>query len=783
MNFHNVMKTASKWGAAMLVLLTGLTSQAQVTLKADGPGNTYQLIESKGFGIESPDCRHTSFGPHVTEIFDNTLGRNVFVFHSHPVEDDDRCTNEDRTRMEIKGGSGSPADMQHTQGQTAYYRWKFKLDAGFIPSSRFTHIFQIKAIEGDAGAPLITITPRAGNPQKMQIIHSTGSESGGLGTVAEVNLAPFKGAWVEAYVKYKSSEGSAGTFEITLKRLSDGVTLLSYTNNSLDMWRTGADYNRGKWGVYRGKDPVLRSEQVLFNDFCITESSASLCPSDIGGVNQPPAVSITAPANGASFAAPANITINANATDADGSISKVEFFNGGTKLGEALSSPFTFAWNNVPAGTYSLTAKATDNQSATTTSTAVGITVTGTPACIPVTASADDGNVPANVLDNNLATRWSASGDGQWIQLCLSDTQTVNGVQIAFYKGDIRTSSFDVHTGLDGVNWTTAATNLVSSGTSLNLQSFPFSARAARYVRITGHGNSQDLWNSYTEVKASTASSSIVLNPTQDAYVRDGSNAGITHGTTDPTLLITKVSPAGQLNNARETYLTFNLSSAGSNITSAVLKVYGKIDGTTTPSVPVAVYAVANTTWTESAITWNNKPASGTTALATQTVTNAANTYYNWDITTYVQSELTAGRTTISLALKSLQAHDPRIFFNSKEAAANPPQLEINTAAPLAGLISAKTESPDILPAPFTIDYAPNPFKDNCRITVFLKNAGQTRLTVFDMQGRPVAVLLNGFLLAGQHNAVFKGETVPAGLYSVQLQQNGKAVTKKLVKQ
>ncbi len=41
------------------------------------------------------------------------------------------------------------------------------------------------------------------------------------------------------------------------------------------------------------------------------------------------------------------------------------------------------------------------------------------PACEPVSASADDGNVPANVLDNDLNTRWSASGDGQWVQFCL----------------------------------------------------------------------------------------------------------------------------------------------------------------------------------------------------------------------------------------------------------------------------------------------------------------------------------------------------------------------------
>lgn len=767
-----------KPAAVLLLLTTAMNAQAQVTLRADGPGNTYQLIESKGFGVESPDCKHTSFGPHITEIFDNTLGKNVFVFHSHPVDDDDRCTNQDRTRIEIKGGSGSPADLQHTQGQTAYYRWKFKLDANFIPSGRFTHIFQIKAIEGDAGAPLITITPRAGNPQKLQIIHSTGSESGGLGTVTQVDLAPFKGTWVEAYVKYKSAEGSGGTFEITLKRLSDGATLLSYSKNGLDMWRTGAAYNRPKWGVYRGKDPVLRDEQVRFNDFCVSESSADLCPSDIGNTNQSPVVSVTAPANGASFPAPANITLQATASDPDGSVSKVAFFNGSQLLGETSASPYTFSWNNISAGTYSITAKATDNDNAVTTSAPVNISVTSTPSCTPATASSDDGNVAANVLDNSLATRWSASGDGQWIQLCLSETRTVSGVQIAFYKGDVRSSTFDVQTGPDGVNWTTAATGVVSAGNSLNLQSFPFAARSARYVRIIGHGNSQDLWNSYTEVRAITSSSSIVLGPVQDAYVRDGANAGTAYGIADSTLLITKVSPAGQLNNAREAYLTFDVAGAGSSITTAVLKVYGKIDGTTTPSIPVGVYSVSNTGWSASTLTWNNKPATGATPLATQNITNQPAVYYSWDISAYVQSEVAAGRTNISLALKSLQAHDPRIFLNSREAGANAPQLEISTGVPALKAAIPVTNT-DIV----TLQYFPNPFGDNCQIFITLQEAGPTRLTVFDMQGRPVETLLNGHLQAGRHNATFRGTKVPPGVYSLQLLHRGKVTVKKLVKQ
>jgi chitinase len=91
--------------------------------------------------------------------------------------------------------------------------------------------------------------------------------------------------------------------------------------------------------------------------------------------NQSPVVSLTSPANNASFSAPASVTITASASDADGSIAKVEFFQGGTKLGESTSSPYTYTWTNVAAGTYSLTAKATDNAGATTTSGTVSITV------------------------------------------------------------------------------------------------------------------------------------------------------------------------------------------------------------------------------------------------------------------------------------------------------------------------------------------------------------------------------------------------------------------------
>jgi hypothetical protein len=116
-----------------------------------------------------------------------------------------------------------------------------------------------------------------------------------------------------------------------------------------------------------------------------------------------------------------------------------------------------------------------------------------------VSASSDDGNVPANTLDGNLSTRWSAEGDGQWIRYNLGAVATVNRLQIAFYLGNQRTQAFDIQVSTDGSTWATVFRGH-SSGTTTGLQSFDFGNVSARYVRIVGHGNSQNDWNSLTEV-------------------------------------------------------------------------------------------------------------------------------------------------------------------------------------------------------------------------------------------------------------------------------------------
>jgi hypothetical protein len=92
-------------------------------------------------------------------------------------------------------------------------------------------------------------------------------------------------------------------------------------------------------------------------------------------LNAPPAVALASPINGAIVAANTNLTLAATASDSDGTVTLVQFYQGATFLGSDASSPYSVVWSNVPVGSYTLTARATDNRGAVTVSTPVAITV------------------------------------------------------------------------------------------------------------------------------------------------------------------------------------------------------------------------------------------------------------------------------------------------------------------------------------------------------------------------------------------------------------------------
>ena len=273
------MSFKRRWAlsVSLALLFSAPALFAQTVLAADGQTDTYTLINSVlgGEAEETPDCAHPDFGPHITQDYDYDLSDNVFVFWMHVTPDNDRCQAFDRQRNEIKTYGPSPDYLKGFYGDTVTFRWQFKLDSGFQPSPNFTHIHQIKAGDGDANNPIITITPRAGNPDHLQLIHIDSSNV--THTVANIDLTPFKGAWIDAYEQI--TYGSNGSYSLTLTNVADGSLLLLYTNNNIDLWRTGTTFVRPKWGIYRSLNSpqYLRDEAVRFYHFCLAKGSDD-CP-------------------------------------------------------------------------------------------------------------------------------------------------------------------------------------------------------------------------------------------------------------------------------------------------------------------------------------------------------------------------------------------------------------------------------------------------------------------------------------------------------------------------
>lgn len=108
--------------------------------------------------------------------------------------------------------------------------------------------------------------------------------------------------------------------------------------------------------------------------------------------NSSPSISITSPAEAEAFTDASDITISVTATDLDGTITLVEFYDGATKIGESLTAPFNFVWSGATVGTHQISAVATDNGGAQSTSQSVNITVNEVMACAETSNEAQQGS-------------------------------------------------------------------------------------------------------------------------------------------------------------------------------------------------------------------------------------------------------------------------------------------------------------------------------------------------------------------------------------------------------
>ncbi len=263
---------------------TGVTGNT-LCLNAIEPGvqDSYQRIEST-FGkgaVESPsDSVYTPMRPHVREMAgDGIAGPHFAILAVEPTDVNldlkTMAEGGDRSRTEIKiapGKLGPHAAFQAHNGDTYVYTWRFRIapDMKFSPS--FTHIHQIKAYGGMfADPPLITFTALAdGNMEVRHIgdMHRDSSVSAVLGTIP---LAGVPGQWIAAReeIVYSNTDGR---YRIVLRDQKDAV-LLNLDKAGLQMWRSGADHMRPKWGIYRKHHPALNqnvADTIYFANFGIT---------------------------------------------------------------------------------------------------------------------------------------------------------------------------------------------------------------------------------------------------------------------------------------------------------------------------------------------------------------------------------------------------------------------------------------------------------------------------------------------------------------------------------
>lgn len=283
-------------------LTTSMTTDSAMVGKPYSAINTY--MKTFGFDYsEHPSCSG-GYGGHPDGIhcdteWDSFLKKYVFRFNIHidPVIDGDRCSagTVDRQRNEMKSATNNTtwAKVQGNWDEWQRLEWKFKLPAGFQPTTSFCHIHQLKAQDGPYhGSPLITITPRSdkdGSHKRIQIIHSVDGASTGKGKIVDnIPLADFEDQWVQ--VQEEMHYTHHGYYSCKITRVSDGKVLIDFKDDNIDMWRKGSSYIRNKYGIYRslaggkldqtpvGQSPLLKNESLWLTDFKVYEKNPNPDP-------------------------------------------------------------------------------------------------------------------------------------------------------------------------------------------------------------------------------------------------------------------------------------------------------------------------------------------------------------------------------------------------------------------------------------------------------------------------------------------------------------------------
>jgi hypothetical protein len=166
--------------------------------------------------------------------------RATLRYRANNWYDGDRnTTSSDRQRAEVKG-----LGSHQNPGDTFDYQSTWKTDSGFKQNGHFCHIFQLKALDGDNGAPLVTQSlDNGGNNGGIQ--YCSGTQSG-FTTARSFTYTAGSSKTVKIRIKTTTSSGTNGIVQASI----NGDSLSGKTN--IGLYRTSSTSYRPKWGMYRG---------------------------------------------------------------------------------------------------------------------------------------------------------------------------------------------------------------------------------------------------------------------------------------------------------------------------------------------------------------------------------------------------------------------------------------------------------------------------------------------------------------------------------------------------
>lgn len=226
--------------------------------------------------IEAPDfypINHPDV-QHIYEEYDDTVGNHfVFTIHRDIDIDRDRAENDDRQRNEIKTYDKSEEAVKGYENETFVFRWKFRINANMEVSTRFTHLFQLKAVGGSDSQPILTISgaERSGS-DGIEVRHSPLQDTSIL---QRQDWSMVTGEWLDAYCRVTFAE--SGDLRLIVTRMRDDEVIFDIDAVGLDLWR-GEDVShfvRPKWGIYRSivelENLRPQEETVRFANFSISE--------------------------------------------------------------------------------------------------------------------------------------------------------------------------------------------------------------------------------------------------------------------------------------------------------------------------------------------------------------------------------------------------------------------------------------------------------------------------------------------------------------------------------